>query len=1056
MALVCGVAWAQPAVSDAPTDGQWAANTTWFQIKNQKDKVIRADALTNEGYLSLGIGTVTSGDAGLWCIVGDAENGYKFYNRAKGADVVLGMTGSEASAAAIFVAIGTEGYTTAFDIVASTDDGYWCVKEHGSTNNYWNQRDPRLAYWKHDNAQKGDDGSAFLFTQVDLATITGLAAEGEVTAAQALIKIAPGYPKTTTSQYRVLNVIANSPTKGAIKTELDAAITAYQTCSDIILPEDGKAYTFTNYSKHTTPLSYLNYTQGGALTMKVDEKEASIFICRKLRDGVYAFVTEDGKILTWMGGKDGYLEGGKRNGYSNGFAQSYSNKNDWNEITIEKHGDSEDQLGLLKISARRLETADDPFSYFIVKGNGKGWDHASTSQTYLQTSGNYCSSAWYITEVEHTNTDSENLALAEIDATVEAFAHVDANASQLGESIGYAYYMLGETKSIDAAAVKTAIYNATTADAINAIKASYKFNIPTAGAPYYLFDEKHEVYLDIHHLGAENAYPGVNQMATLSSEPQPLYITANPTDGSWKIHTTYKGGNYLCQYTGGKQTWDSWVSADASSFNWGVEVSIDGEDLCYLLKNTGSNKGYLGCGEHSNGKVLYANQTNDADKLKLKLVEDKANILTVNNLDANGITYPHALTDEQAAKVFGQNSLTIAIDVTMPASLANNTRYALLCAADPTKEVTTATKNNSPYIAYGLNGSSPAYLPSSNGGDKFTYRKASFTGNTTYKVVYVVDKINNKFLVYINGALINLNDNESYPLSGYELQSFGNFSTADGDKLYIGGGAVSGNASYDKFGGTIHSVKFYNYALTAEEIAAIEYPVTDKQQDIIDRTHTAYRPTTRATTLESGKKYMIYNTAFNGNEDRTGFMYDNGSGIGHSGAPKKKPATFKTIDTAYLWEVETTDEEGKYYLKTADGGYVNATGKTDNAEPVALYIQPWNTSKTTKAGVKSEAADGTVTENANIGADVFTIGGTKEGNTGKDCWNGDPNTFSNWESAHPYAFYEVEESSVIRPVGSPTPGKTYYIYCANDTRQYFYNDGGTLKVSAEHTECSHE
>ena len=82
-----------------------------------------------------------------------------------------------------------------------------------------------------------------------------------------------------------------------------------------------------------------------------------------------------------------------------------------------------------------------------------------------------------------------------------------------------------------------------------------------------------------------------------------------------------------------------------------------------------------------------------------------------------------------------------------------------------------------------------------------------------------------------------------------------------------------------------------------------------------------YTPGKRATTLEAGKKYMIYNTCFNGNEDRTGFLYDNGSGLGHTGAPKVKPSALKTTLDAYLWEVETTDEEGKYYLKAADGGY---------------------------------------------------------------------------------------------------------------------------------------
>ena len=76
--------------------------------------------------------------------------------------------------------------------------------------------------------------------------------------------------------------------------------------------------------------------------------------------------------------------------------------------------------------------------------------------------------------------------------------------------------------------------------------------------------------------------------------------------------------------------------------------------------------------------------------------------------DLNDATYPYAIDDALAAKVFALNDLTIAVDVTMPGSLANNTRYALVCAADPTKAPTGATKTNSPYVAFGLNGSYPA------------------------------------------------------------------------------------------------------------------------------------------------------------------------------------------------------------------------------------------------------------------------------------------------------------------------------------------------------------
>ena len=142
--------------------------------------------------------------------------------------------------------------------------------------------------------------------------------------------------------------------------------------------------------------------------------------------------------------------------------------------------------------------------------------------------------------------------------------------------------------------------------------------------------------------------------------------------------------------------------------------------------------------------------------------------------------YPYAVSDAVASKVFAKENLTIAIDVTMPASISANTRYALVCAADPTQGVTGATKTNSPYIGFGLNGSNPVYLPSSANGDKFTYRDFTFSGGTNYKVVYVINKAQQTFSVYVDGAL---KSSATYPVQGYELQSFSNFATNSNAKL---------------------------------------------------------------------------------------------------------------------------------------------------------------------------------------------------------------------------------------------------------------------------------
>ena len=224
------------------------------------------------------------------------------------------------------------------------------------------------------------------------------------------------------------------------------------------------------------------------------------------------------------------------------------------------------------------------------------------------------------------------------------------------------------------------------------------------------------------------------------------------------------------------------------------------------------------------------------------------------------------------------------------------------------------------------------------------------------------------------------------------------------------------------------------------------YPVVDEE---IENVVKVYIPGDRVTTLEAGKKYFIYDTAINGNQDRTGFLFDNGSGMGHT---KKKPFgdnILKTTNEAYWWEVVATESAGQYYIKAADGGYVNASGKTDNASGQILNIIPWPESSK-KGDANSENTDGTTTANANIGSDVFTI---YNGNT---CWNGETGSFTTWSNCHPYAFYEIKEAEVTLGDEFPKPGKTYYIYCDNDTRQYFYNDGGTLKVSEKRTEWSNE
>lgn len=406
--------------------------------------------------------------------------------------------------------------------------------------------------------------------------------------------------------------------------------------------------------------------------------------------------------------------------------------------------------------------------------------------------------------------------------------------------------------------------------------------------------------------------------------------------------------------------------------------------------------------------------------------------------DLEEATYPYALTQEQATAVLAHEHLTIAMDVTMGDTGSDQ---AWVCASD-TSVTSDNTKydNTSTFVAIGSNGGKVRLYASARSGGYYTANAVQLTAVKRHKVVVVMTA--SERTVYVDGVAA----------STTQFQDFHHLATNENAHIYIGGGKNSAGAMYG-FNGKVHSVQFFDSALTTDEITGIEYPVT---KYIANHPIRVYVPVRRVTTLEPGKRYMIYNTTITNQDDRTGLLYDTGTSIGHSGSPKKKPSTWATTEGAYLWEVvatNDTDNEHIYYLRAANGGYVSATGKTNNTEAQAIYIQPWATSQAPKAPVKSEGPDGAVHEGDAIGEGVWTICGTSATSnrlTGAygDCWNGNPDTWTHWGNSHPYAFYEVATGTEM-----PTPGVKYYIAAdalqpdGSYTRHYLYNDNGTLATS---------
>ena len=167
-------AWAQdyemPVISPVPTDGAWAVNTTWYTIKTGNNYYFRQDGKNaTTGVITLKQVPRTTEDVGLWCVTGNATDGYMLYNKAEGPTSPLGV---ENLADGSNVTFG--GSNNQFEFVQSkkTGDDWWCIKVKGTANLYLNENysSHNLVTWNSSeavngwlNSGDGDNGSALIF-----------------------------------------------------------------------------------------------------------------------------------------------------------------------------------------------------------------------------------------------------------------------------------------------------------------------------------------------------------------------------------------------------------------------------------------------------------------------------------------------------------------------------------------------------------------------------------------------------------------------------------------------------------------------------------------------------------------------------------------------------------------------------------------------------------------------------------------------------------------------------------------------------------------------------
>ncbi len=196
---------------------------------------------------------------------------------------------------------------------------------------------------------------------------------------------------------------------------------------------------------------------------------------------------------------------------------------------------------------------------------------------------------------------------------------------------------------------------------------------------------------------------------------------------------------------------------------------------------------------------------------------------------------------------------------------------------------------------------------------------------------------------------------------------------------------------------------------SAEDLAAAQAKF-DVVNDMLNPVVAAnYRAAKRAATLEEGKTYVIFNTTFDGTQDRTGVISSNGSGVVLNKILPSGVVVERESDKNVFWQVKpVADQPNVYNLIASNGKFVANNGSHNETNTIAITeFTAFTGSKPGGENVQTLNEDGTKTLLAEATAEnkIWAIS-TPDNSS---CWNGNPDTWTTWQNAHPYAFYEVFE-----------------------------------------------
>ena len=420
-------------------------------------------------------------DTYMFCFVGDVANGFAIYNKAAGSDKVLSSKKdvSTDEGRQTYVTLGDKSTAEQYlwDILNKSEatnsvsfEGF-LLAQHGNSSARMNLVNSGLAYWT------GGSGARSTFTVVedpDLTEINEWYNKGGNI----------GYPSAASSATTGLKTAIdnfNTTKNDANATAIYDALNTFKTCStDIVLPEDGKAYKLYFVANNSDKTKYGIASSGNSLTFN-KAGDATSFYCHKITNVEgnerFVFVDENGKLLKYQGLSDVYS-----------VANSSGDKrlmNDYyieplNKVTANVTSSAADRCGYLYIgtSARSLDNAN--AGVFVYKFSEDKNDGASAPFH----NANFSSAITIENVADFTANDAQKKVAAQVDAIVKGYPY----AEYMGEGTGkYTYSVTNPSATGTTFANFQSAINATTS-ATDAAGYTITLNQPTAG--YYYFKNK--------------------------------------------------------------------------------------------------------------------------------------------------------------------------------------------------------------------------------------------------------------------------------------------------------------------------------------------------------------------------------------------------------------------------------------------------------------------------------------------------------------------------------------------------------------------------------------